>query len=153
MRNQKNLLVEQLDRKLLPYKGAEKVIIPEKGWINTIRLTLNMTLEQLGKRLHITKQGVKSIEDSEAAGTLTLNSLKEVGSALEMKFVYGFVPVDGSIDSLLERKSRNLAERIILRTNQTMMLENQAIDSSKLRTAIDDLAAEIRSEMKKGIWD
>jgi predicted DNA-binding mobile mystery protein A len=153
MRNQKNLLVEQLDRKLLPYKGAEKVIIPEKGWINTIRLTLNMTLEQLGKKLHITKQGVKSIEDSEAAGTLTLNSLKEVGSALEMKFVYGFVPVDGSIDSLLERKSRNLAERIILRTNQTMMLENQAIDSSKLRTAIDDLAAEIRSEMKKGIWD
>ena len=59
---------------------------------------MNMTLEQLGKKLNMTKQGVKRIEESEAAGTLTLKSLKEVGNALEMKFIYGFVPIDGSID-------------------------------------------------------
>ena len=64
MRNQRNLLIEQLDRKLLPFKGSEKVIIPEKGWINTIRTTINMTLEQLGNKLNITKQGVKRIEES-----------------------------------------------------------------------------------------
>jgi predicted DNA-binding mobile mystery protein A len=153
MRNQRNLLIEQLDRKLLPFKGSEKVIIPEKGWINTIRATINMTLEQLGNKLNMTKQGVKRIEESEAAGTITIKSLKEVGNALEMKFVYGFVPIDGSINSLLERKSRVLAEKIILRTNQNMMLEDQAIEKSKLKAAIDDLSKEIKSELKKSIWD
>lgn len=153
MRNQRNLLIEQLDRKLIPFKGSEKVIIPDKGWINTIRTTINMTLEQLGNKLNMTKQGVKRIEESEAAGTITIKSLKEVSNALEMKFVYGFVPIDGSINSLLERKSRILAEKIILRTNQNMMLEDQAIEKSKLKAAIDDLSKEIKAELKKSIWD
>ena len=153
MRNQRKLLIEQLDRKLKPFLGSEVIIIPESGWINTIRTTLNMTLEQLGKKLNMTKQGVKRIEESESAGTITLKSLKEVGNALEMKFVYGFVPVDGSIDSLLDRKSRILAEKIILRTNHNMMLEDQAIEKGKLETAIDDLSKEIKLELKKIIWD
>ena len=153
MRNQRKLLLDQLDRKLSPFLDSQLVIVPNSGWVNTIRTTLNMTLEQLGKKLSMTKQGVKRIEESEAAGTITLNSLKEVGNALEMKFVYGFVPVDGSIDSLLERKSRILAEKIILRTNHNMMLENQEIDKTNLKNAIEDLSEEIKSELKKAIWD
>ena len=153
MRNQRKLLIEQLDRKLKPFSDSESIIVPNSGWINTIRTTLNMTLEQLGKKLNMTKQGVKRIEESEAAGTLTINSLKEVGNALEMKFVYGFIPLYGSINSLLDRKSRILAEKIILRTNQNMMLENQEIDKTNLRNAIDDLSKEIKVELKKAIWD
>ena len=153
MRNQSKLLVEQLDRKIKPFLGSEMVIIPEKGWINTIRTTINMTLEQLGKKLNMTKQGAKRIEESESAGSLTIKSLREVGNALEMKFVYGFVPVDRSIESLLDRKSRILAEKIILRTNHNMMLEDQAIEKEKLKTAIDDLTKEIKLKLKKNIWD
>ena len=153
MRNQRKLLIEQLDRKLKPFFGSEIIIIPDKGWINTIRTTINMTLEQLGKKLKMTKQGVKRIEESEAAGTITIKSLKEVGNALEMKFVYGFVPIDGSIDSLLDRKSRRLAEKIILRTNHNMMLEDQEIGKEKLENAIEDLSKEIKFELKKTIWD
>ena len=153
MRNQRKLLIEQLDRKLKPFSGSELVIVPNSGWINTIRTTLNMTLEQLGKKLNMTKQGAKRIEESEAAWTITLKSLKEVSNALEMKFVYGFIPIDGSIDSLLDRKSRILAEKIILRTNHNMMLEDQEIDKSNLRNAIEDLSKEIKFELKKAIWD
>jgi len=153
MRTQKKLLLEQLDRKLKPFIGVEMVTIPDKGWVNAIRITLNMTLEQLGKKIGITKQGVKRIEESEAAGTITLKSLKEVGNALEMKFVYGFIPVDGSIDSLIERKSKILAEKIILRTNHNMMIENQSIEKENLKKAIEDLTQEIKTEVKKKIWD
>ena len=153
MRNQRKLLIEQLDRKLKPFLGSEIIIIPDKGWINTIRTTINMTLEQLGKKLKMTKQGVKRIEKSEAAGTITIKSLKEVGNALEMKFVYGFVPIDGSIDSLLDRKSKILAEKIILRTNHNMMLEDQGIEKGNLRNAIENLSKEIKFELKKAIWD
>jgi predicted DNA-binding mobile mystery protein A len=153
MRNQKKLLLEQLDRKLNPFYACEMVIVPDNGWVNSIRTTINMTLEQLGKKLSITKQGVKRIEGSEAAGTITLNSLREVSGALDMKFVYGFIPVDGSIDSLIDRKARNLAEKIILRTNHNMMLENQEIDKTTLSNAIEDLSNEIKAELKRAIWD
>ncbi len=153
MRNQRKLLIEQLDRKLKPFSGCELVIVPNNGWINTIRTTIKMTLEQLGNKLHMTKQGVKRIEESEAAGTITINSLKEVGNALEMKLVYGFIPNDGSVDSLLDRKSRILAEKIILRTNHNMMLENQEIDKTNLRNAIEELSKEIKLELQKAIWN
>ncbi len=153
MRNQKKLLIEQLDRKLKPFSGSEMVIVPDNGWINCIRTTINMTLEQLGRRLNITKQGAKRIEDSEAAGKITINALKEVGNALDMKFVYGFIPKDGSIDSLLDRKARDLSEKIVYRTNHNMMLENQGIDKTHLKNAIEDLSKEIKSELKKAIWD
>ena len=153
MRNQRKVLIEQLDRKLKPFLGSELVIIPDNGWINTIRTTINMTLEQLGKKLNMTKQGAKRIEESEAAETITIKSLKEAGNALEMKFVYGFVPMDGSIDSLIDRKARILAEKIILRTNHNMMLEDQEIEKGNLENAIEDLSREIKLGLKKTLWD
>ena len=79
MRNQKKLLLEQLDRKLKPFKGTEKVQVPDKGWVNNIRITLNMTLEQLGSKLHMTRQGIKKIEERESSGAISLKLLKEAG--------------------------------------------------------------------------
>lgn len=153
MRNKKKLLIEQLDQKLNPFQKTELVLVPEKGWINTIRTTLNMTMDQLGTKLNITRQGVKRIEDSEAKGTLTINSLKEVAQALELKFVYGFVPKESSIDNLINSKAENLARKIVLRTNQNMKLEDQGISDEKINDSITDLANEIKREMRKSLWD
>ena len=74
MRNNKKLLIEQLDQRLKPFQKAEKVIVPDKGWINNIRTSLNMTIAQLGAKLSMTRQGVKKIEDSEAKGSISINS-------------------------------------------------------------------------------
>ena len=90
MRNKNKLVLDQLNRKLVPFKALEKVNVPERGWIYTIRKSLNMTLEQLGKRANMTRQGVKKLEEREASGSISLNTLKEIGKALDMKLVYGF---------------------------------------------------------------
>lgn len=153
MRNKQKLLIEQLDEKLKSFEKAKAVPVPPKGWINAIRTTLNMTMEQLGKKLNITRQGLKSIEDSESKGSISLNSLKEVAKALDLKLVYGFVPNDGSIDNLISVKAQKLAEKIVLRTNQNMALENQGIRKDKIATTIKELSDEIRREMKKSLWD
>jgi predicted DNA-binding mobile mystery protein A len=153
MRNKNKLLIAQLDQKLEPFKNAEKLIMPNKGWINTIRTTLNMTMAQLGTRLKITRQGVRSIEESETKGSISINSLKEVGMALDLKFVYGFVPKDGTIDNLINIKAEKLAKKIVLRTNQNMKLEDQGIGEMKIKETIEDLANEIKREMKKSLWD
>jgi len=153
MRNKRKLIIEHLDQKLKSFQKVENVLIPEKGWINTIRTALNMTMAQLGTRLKITRQGIKSIEESEAKGTISINSLREVGAALDMKFVYGFIPKEGTIKNLIDLKAENLARKIVLRTHQNMRLEDQGIGDEKINDSIKDLAEEIKREMRKSLWD
>jgi predicted DNA-binding mobile mystery protein A len=153
MRNKRKLLIEQLDQKLQPFSQARKVLVPERGWINTIRTTLNMTMAQVGTKLKITRQGVKSIEESEANGTISLNSLKDVANAMDLKLVYALVPKDGTINDLIQKKAENLAQKIVLRTNQNMKLEDQGIGDEKIAETIKELADELKREMKKSLWD
>jgi len=153
MRNKRKLLLEQLDQKLKPFRKTEMILVPNKGWINTIRTALNMTMTQLGAKLNITRQGVKSIEEREAKGSISINLLKEVGKALDLKFVYGFVPKDGTIDNLINYKAEKLARKIVLRANQNMKIESQGIEDKKIKESIKDLANEIKREMRKSLWD
>ena len=153
MRNQKKLLVEQLDKKLKPFLGIEKIIIPDKGWIYNIRVALNMSLDQLGKKLNMTGQGIKKIEEREFSESISLKSLKEIGNALDMQLVYGFVPKQGSLENLVNIKAEELARKIVLRTNQNMKLENQGNSDKQIKRAIIDLTNELKSEMSKSLWD
>ena len=153
MRNQKKLLLEQLDRKFELFQGVNEIHVPPSGWINNVRLALGITLEQLGKRWNMTKQGVKKIEERESSGSITLNSLKEIGRALDLNFVYGFVPIDGSLQKMVDIKAQKLARKIVLRTSQNMRLENQENSEERISQAIDELASEIKREMRKSLWD
>jgi predicted DNA-binding mobile mystery protein A len=153
MRSKRQLLIEQLNHKLQVFSACEKVQIPERGWVHTIRTTLNMTMAQLGKKLNITRQGVKKIEESEAQGRISLNSLKEAAGAMDFKLVYALVPKTGTIDDLIRLKAEQLAQKIVLRTHQNMKLENQAIADEKIAEAIKNLADEIKREVRKSIWD
>ena len=153
MRNKKKLLIEQLDQKLVNFKDAGMVLVPQKGWVNTIRTTLNMTREQLGTKLNLTKGAIQKIEEREATGQITINKLKDVGDALNMKFIYGFIPKDGTIENLVNLKAERLARKIVLRTNQNMKLEDQGIGDEKINKTIKELAGEIKREMKKSLWD
>jgi len=153
MRNKKKLLIAQLDQKLAVFKNAVAEPIPQKGWVNTIRTTLNMTMEQLGAKLKLTKGAVQKIEEREAIGQITINKLKDVGEALDMQFVYGFVPKNGTVENLINLKAEKLARKIVLRTNQNMRLEDQGIGDDKINDSIMDLANEIKREMRKSLWD
>lgn len=153
MRNNNKLLIEQLDQKLQHFKDAAQVVLPPKGWVNTIRTSLNMTREQLGLKLGTTKGAIQKMEEREATGQITINKLKELSRALDMQFVYGFVPKDGSINNLIDKKAESLARKIVLRTHQNMKLENQGISNSKIEDSIVELANEIKREMRKSLWD
>ncbi len=153
MRTKRKLLLKQFDNKLKLFAGTEKIIVPDEGWIKGIRKTLNITLEQLGRKLNISKQGVKKIEESECAGSISIKSLKEVAKVLDMQFVYGFVSKNGSLENLVKYKAEELAKRIVYRTNQTMQLENQANSDEQLNKAITDLADDFANEIHRSIWD
>lgn len=150
--NQK-LLIEQADKKLQPFRDLVTILIPPKGWINTVRAALKMSLRQLGNRLNISPQSVKEIEEREANGSLTIRSLREVGLALDLKLVYGFVPMDGSIEKMIEKRAFELAREIIARTSHSMKLENQENKEERLTKAVEMKAGELIDRMPKYLWD
>lgn len=153
MSNQKKLLITQLDKKLKVFKKAQKVQTPKKGWIHSIRTTINMTLQQLGNRLNISLQGVKNLENREMSGSITLKSLRLVAEALDMQLVYGFVPNASSVDKLIEDKARQLATKIVLRTSHNMRLENQENSEERIKEAIEDFTSQLKREIPKSIWN
>lgn len=151
--SKQRLLIEQADKKLSVFKPLISVAVPQKGWVNTIRVALNMSLRQLGNKLSISSQSVKEIEDRESNGSITLRRLREVGAVLDMKLVYGFIPKEQSIDEMIEKRAMEIAREIVLRTSNTMMLEDQEISSDRLAKAIKSKADEIKTLMPKYLWD
>lgn len=147
------LHIQQLDSKMSAFVGVKQTTTPPTGWIKAIRLALGMSLKQLGNTLSISKQSVASIEKRERDGSITIKALRETAHALEMELVYGFVPKDGTIDALIERKARELATQIVLRTAQTMKLEDQANGEQRIQQAILEKTNSLRNEMPSALWD
>ena len=138
---------------MLVFTSLKQVAIPPTGWVRAIRTALGMSMEQLGNKLSITKQSIQDIENREKDGAITIKSLKELGKALDMQLVYGFVPNDGSLDALIEKKAHELAAKIVQRTSNTMKLEDQENSQKRIEKAVKERAAQIKNEMPKILWD
>ena len=147
------LLIEQIDKKLSQLKPMENVIVPQKGWVSTIRTALKMSLRQLGNRLKISAQSVKEIEQREANGSITIKSLREVANALDMKLVYGVIPKNESIEKIIEKRANEIAREIVFRTSNTMKLEDQENSKARLQKSIQSKTEEIKNTMPKYLWD
>jgi predicted DNA-binding mobile mystery protein A len=150
--NQK-LIIDQIDRKLARFRPIALLDPPSGGWIRTVRAALGMSLRQLGERMKITSQSVKEMEQRELAGTISLKSLQDLARALNMKLVYGLVPMEGSLNTMVERQAMEVARKIVLRTSQTMKLEDQGVGDARLKKAIKEMASDVRQEMPRYLWD
>jgi predicted DNA-binding mobile mystery protein A len=151
--NKQHLLIQQTDKKLEAFKDLKEIVVPPKGWINTFRIALKMSLRQLGNRLRISAQSVKEIEEREASGTITLNSLRDAANAMDMNLVYGFVSKHDSLEQMIEKRAKELATEIVMRTNATMTLEDQQNSKKRIEQALTQKTAEIKFEMPKYLWD
>lgn len=151
MKSIQKLQIEQFDRKLAGYVNFPEV--PAKGWIHGIRMALGMSFRQIASRLSITAQSAQEIEARERKGTVTLKTLRQVASALDMRLVYGFVPRDGSFETMIERQARKVAAEIVTRTDHTMKLEDQQVGQERVEKAIQELTQEIKKEMPRYLWD
>lgn len=147
------LLIEQLDRKMQLLKPLDSVTIPSQGWIFTIRTALGMSLRQLALRINITAQSMKEIENREVEGGLTLKGLNEVGKALNMRFVYGFIPLDDSIEKMIEKQALKIAKEVVWRTSNSMSLEDQENNQVRLENAVKSRMEEIKNEIPRYLWD
>lgn len=154
MKNTKQqLLIEQTERKLNPFRSLEGIVIPPNGWIHTIRKSLKMSLRQLGNKLSMTAQSVKEMEEREANGVISIKSLNEAAKALDMKLVYGFVSKHESLEKMIEKRAQEIAKEIVFRTNNSMILEDQQNSEERIKRAIEQKTIEIKTNMPKYLWD
>ncbi|EAT58029.1 mobile mystery protein A [Chlorobium ferrooxidans] len=149
----RSLQIEQLNRKMQVVAEIKKITPPPTGWIKAVRSALGITLQQLGNKISITKQSIQDIERREKEGSVTLKTLRDVANALDMELVYGFVPRDGSLDALIDRKAKELATQIVLRTSNTMMLEEQQNSPQRLQNAIEEKTVDLKNKKPKILWD
>ncbi|MFZ2905450.1 MAG: mobile mystery protein A [Cyclobacteriaceae bacterium] len=150
--NQK-LIIEQMDKKMAFFKKVIQIEPPAKGWIQAIRVALKMSLRQFGERMNITSPSVRELEQREALGTISLKSMREAAQALDMKFVYGFVPKEESLAVMVDKQALRVARKIVMRTDNTMKLEDQRVSKERVEKAVRELADEIKREMPRYLWD
>jgi predicted DNA-binding mobile mystery protein A len=144
---------QQLNSKMESFSGVKNIAIPSIGWIKAIRTGLNMSMQQLGHKLGVSKQAVLDIERRESQGAITIRSLREVAQALNMELVYGFVPKEGSLNELIEARAKQLATDIVMRTANTMQLEDQANSYQRIEAAIEERKQELIQQLPAILWD
>ena len=145
--------LDETQDKLNPFSVLKSEIKPDNGWVNAIRVSIKMSLRQLGERLHITPQGVRDLEKREKEGAITINTLKEVGRVLDMDLVYGFISRHNSLEDMIEERAREIAEEVVLKTRQTMQLDNPRESEIDIKKAIQQKTYEISSKMPSNLWD
>ena len=127
----------RLDERLASAKPVERLQPPPRGWIRALRDGLGMSGSQLGKRLGVTPQNIESLEKSEVAGTIQLQTLKKVAEAMDAKLIYALVP-NTSLEDAVTNRARQIALRALKRVSHTMTLEAQGTSDRDLQSRIDD---------------
>jgi predicted DNA-binding mobile mystery protein A len=144
---------EQMDERLGALQAvAHLATKPTRGWIRAIRETLGMTTRQLGERLGVSQPRVVKLEQSEAAGAITMDSLQRAAEALGCRLVYAIVPLK-PLDETIEERVSSIAEQRLASVEQTMRLEAQGVTNKARR---EDARQQIVKELLRRparLWD
>ena len=90
LKNRLNLTrLAELDRQFCDFAKLQRNATPRCGWAKTVRLALGMSSKALGERLGMTAQGVRKLEQAEANGTITLNTLARLAHGLDCEVGFG----------------------------------------------------------------
>ena len=135
---------QRLDSKFDAFRPVDQFATPPKGWIRGIRDALGMSLRQLGERLGMSAPAVKSLEESEANGTITLKSLRRAAEALDCVVIYALVPKT-SLTEMVDQRAREIALRALGRVSHSMALEDQQVNR--------DLEARIQRYIASAVTD
>ncbi|MGA7181170.1 MAG: mobile mystery protein A [Thiobacillaceae bacterium] len=140
----------QLDKRLSTLGNIEALTRPPRGWVKAIREALGMTATQLAKRIGVSQPRAFTLEQAEAKGSITIESLERAARALDCRLVYALVPRQ-SLDALIEERALSLAKKRLAATSHTMALEAQGVEkgdeSEQLKRLVRQLAERAGSEL------
>lgn len=141
-----------LDKRLQAMKKVDIMQTPPRGWIHTIRTTLGMTLAQLGRRLGVSPQAVAQLEKREVEGQITIATLREALAVLGVQSTHAVASPD-SLHEIIRRQAEKKAREIVMRTSQSMHLENQKNSDKRLQAAIKEKTEHLVQTLPTTLWD
>jgi len=147
----KKLLREQLDNKLSRLKEFSVQGLASIGWIKTIREALGMTSTDLAFRVGVNQSRIIHMEQAEVDGNIKISTMKKIANALDMDFVYAFVPRN-SLNEMVREQAKLLALKKMERLDHTMRLEMQELTSDEKEKALKDMIDRILIEEQKDFW-
>ena len=129
--------------------------VPKEGWIATTRKSLNMSANQLAKRLGVTRAQVYQTEQAERLGCVTLKKMDQVAKGMGCTVVWAIVPYSthSSVKEMIRERARIKALEILKRTSAHMTLEDQSLSLDQLDFELERLVDEILSDMPKDFWE
>lgn len=125
---------------------------PPRGWLKAIREALGMTTAQLGRRLGVVQSRVVAIEQAEAKGTITLNSLEKAAQALDCRLVYALMPRQ-PLEDIVEQRASLLAKSRLKSTGHTMTLEAQGVDATDESEQLKRLIRQLVEKSGSKLWE
>ena len=155
MKRSKALIKTQrksLDEKLVAFSNVKAIANPKAGWVRAIREALGMTTSQLAQRMKIQQSGVTLLEQREAEGKVTLETLNRAARAMNCELVYALVPTE-SLEKIVDEQSIKAAQQLLRRAMHTMALELQQVGNPETEMHEKDLAAEIKTKLDRRLWD
>ncbi len=144
---------EMIEKKLRPWLKLRAEKPPRSGWIKAIRGALGLTTYQLANLMGVNQATALRLEQREAGGKATLESIGKVANAMGCQLVYAIVPQDrfSSLDAIISLRADRLAETILERVEHTMRLEKQGTGFTK--TEKKKLVEKLKRDMDVRIWD
>lgn len=147
------LITQQVEDISKPFRRFLGMHPPTRGWIQAIRVALGMTNIQLARRLgRAAPQSIEDLQRSEAAGTIKLDSLREVAEAMGCRLVYAVVPIK-PLDQMRKNRAIEVAREAIKRTSHSMTLEAQDIGPREERRALERHVLRLLDGNPKRLWD
>jgi predicted DNA-binding mobile mystery protein A len=144
--------IRHLDNRFATLRPLLKTQRPPKGWLRAVRDALGMTTKQFARRLGVSQPRIVELEQSEASGTVTLNTLQRAAEALGCRLVYALVPEKPLADTLRER-AELLARQRQAAVEHTMRLEDQAVKDKHAARALHEQIIGDLLQRPARLWD
>lgn len=144
--------IRHLDSRFATLRPILKTQRPPKGWLRAVRDALGMTTKQFARRLGVSQPRIVELEQSEASGTVTLNTLQRAAQALGCRLVYALVPEKPLADTVRER-AELLARQRQAAVEHTMRLEDQAVKNKRAARALHKQIIEDLLQRPARLWD
>lgn len=141
----------QLDKRFSALGNIEVLTRPPRGWVKAIREALGMTSAQLAKRMGVSQPRVFKLEQAEARGAVTLESLERAALALDCRLVYALVPRQ-PLDALIEARALHLAKKRLAAASHTMALEAQGVEKGDESEQLKRLVGQMIEKAGSGLW-
>lgn len=132
--------------------GVDIISKPKEGWVRTIRIALDMSGAQLGKKMGFSRNRISVLERKEMDGDITLNQLMELAEQLDCELNYALVPKK-TIEEIIDEKATEITSTYIENNYKNMFLEKQNINESAQKRLFIQVKKQIIESGGRKLWN